>query len=173
MERRPFSEVLQNASVNLRKEYDRLYFLFYGCSGPYESVAQQIDSSFHQYCHKGTCLSLADFDETYNFYFEQNPYNFNLNYLVNFCEYCYNFCFYFGFAGITSQVSKILDLIHYKIVQLESGICLFVENSAVATSVSEVVPHPLSIETLQYNHHSLKGNITQKQKILKDMADYI
>ena len=26
---------------------------------------------------------------------------------------------------------------------------------------------------LEYNHHSLKGNINQKQKILKDMADYI
>lgn len=173
MERRPFSEVLQNASVDFRKEYDRLFFLFYGHSGPYDSIAQQIDSLFYQYIHKGTCLTLADFDETYNFHFEQNPYDFDLNYLINFCEYCYNFSFYFGFVVITSQISKILDLIHYKVVQLESGICLLIENNAATTSASEIVPHPLSIEVLQYNHYSLKGNIAQKQKILKDMADYI
>lgn len=173
MERRPFSEVLQNAGVNLQKEYDRLFFLFYSSSGPYESVAQQIDSQFYKYYHKGTCLSMTDFNDTHKFHFEQNPFAFDLNYLVNFCEYCYNLCFYFGFTVIIEQISKILDLIHYKVVQLDTGIFLLIENNAVTIATSEIVPHPLSVEILQYNHHNLKGNITQKQKILKEMADYI
>ena len=30
MERKPVSQVLNNAEINIRKEYERLYDLFYG-----------------------------------------------------------------------------------------------------------------------------------------------
>lgn len=173
MERRPFSQVLQNAGVDYRKEYDRLFYLFYGCSGTYSSVAQQIDTQFERYYPRKTCLTLSDFDETNGFHFEQHPNDLDLNYLVNFCEYCYNLCIYFRFFGITSHIEKILEMIHYKMLQDESGFYLFVENNPVATSVSEIVPQKLSIETLRYSHHGLKGDLVQKQKILKGMADYL
>lgn len=173
MERRPFSQVLQNAGLDLRKEYDRLFYLFYGRTGPYDSVAQQIDSQFASYHLRKTCLSLSDFDESYGFHFEQRPADLDLNYLVNFCEYCYNLCMSFRFFGITTHIEKIIEMIHYKIFQGESGFYLFVEDNPVAMSVCEIVPQELSIETLRYSHHGLKGDLAQKQKILKDMADYI
>jgi len=173
MERRPFSQVLQSTGFDLQKEYDRLFYLFYGRSGPYDSIADQIASRFAEYLPRKTCLTLADFDETYGFHFEQRPTDLDLNYLVNFCEYCYNLCIYFRFYGITSHIEKILGMIHYKMLQNESGLYLFVEENPAATSVSEIVPQELSIETLRYNHHGLKGNLVQKQKILKDMADYM
>ena len=173
MERRPFSEVIQNTGVNLRKEYDRLFYLFYNCAGPYGTPAQQIDSQFQNYYYRKTCLSLSDFDETNDFDFELLPDSVDLNYLVNFCEYCYNLCIYFRLFMITSHIEKILDQIHYKMVQEESGLYLFIENDATVTSVSEIVPQKLSFETLRYNHHGLRGNLDQKRIILKEMADYI
>lgn len=173
MERRPFSEVLQNAGVNLRKEYERLFFLFYGTADLSPSVAQQINAQFYRYFHRGTCLTLEDFDETYDFHFEQRPRDFDLNYLVNFCEYCYNFSVYFGFQTITSHILGILSKIHYKAIQKDMGIILLVEDNATVTSVAEIVPQKLSIEVLEYNHHGLRGNCDQKQRILKNMADYI
>lgn len=172
MERRPFSEVLQSTGINLRKEYDRLFLLFYG-AGPYESVAQQINSQFYKYYHKGTCLSLEDFDETYNFHFERHPRDFDLYYLVNFCEYCYNFSLYFGFQTITSHILEVLKKIHYRAVQMDTGIILLIEDDAVSISAAEVVPQKLSTELLQYNHHGLRGNCDRKRIILKNMADYI
>lgn len=174
MERKNFEDIIKNNGVNLRKEYDRLFYIFYEELNNYNyTVAQAVDSNFRNIWFRGTCLSLSDFNETYGFYFEKIPKNFDLNYLLSFCEYCYNFCIFGINAIVVNHINKILDLIHYMPLQGETGLYNMVEKSPSAISVSEIVPQKLSIETLQYNHYSLKGNIDQKRKILKSMADYI
>lgn len=175
MERKNFEDIIKNSGIDLRMEYDRLFYIFYEENNLWTNltVAQTVDTNFRNLWFRGTCLSLTDFNETYGFHFEKIPKNFNLNYLLCFCEYCYNFCI-FGISTIVIEhINKILDLIHYMPVQGESKLYIMVEKSPQAISVSEIVPQKLSVETLQYNHYSLKGNIDQKQKILKDMADYI
>jgi len=172
MERRPFSQVLQNAGVDLKREYSRLLIMFYDETS-YGSVADDIADHFYKIPFKGTCISLADFDDTYNFHFEQHPRDFDLNYLVNFCEYCYNLCLYTGHKGIVDQVERILELINYMIVHDELGRWSFVEKSPAITSVAEIVPSQLASEVLMYDHHGMKGDLSKKRKILKDMADYL
>lgn len=172
MERRNFTQVLQNTGVDLRREYERLYLMFYG-AGDYKGIVEEIDSRFNKIPFRGTCLSFHDFNDAYHFKFERRPLDFDLNYLVNFSEYCYNFCIYTGFSIITNQIDKVLESINYRAVQTKNGTFMFVEKSPSVTAVSEIVPPKVSIKLLEYNHHSLKGNLDEKRRILKDMADHI
>lgn len=172
MERKNFIQVLESVSIDTQREYRRLLTMFYEDHPPFGSVADEVEEQFHKIPFKGTCISLDDFDETYGFRFEENPRNFDLNYLVIFCEYCYNFCMYTGHKLIVEQVERVLEKINYQITPID-GKWIFTEKSAAVTSVAEIVPPHVAAKMLEYNHHSLKRNINQKQKILKDMADYI
>jgi len=146
--------------------------MFYGETSFLESVADEVDTQFYKIPFKGTCISLNDFNKTYGFLFEENPRNFDLDYLVNFCEYCYNFCVYTGHMAIIEQVERIIEKINYQITDI-NGNWIFTEKSAAVISAAEIVPAHLATSLLEYNHHSLKGNLDQKRKILKDMADYL
>lgn len=172
MERKNFVQLLESAGVDIRKEYQRLLTMFYENNPPYGSVADEVAEHFYKIPFKGTCISLDDFDETYGFRFSINPSNFNIDYLVIFCEYCYNFCMYTGHNLITEQVEKVLEKINYQIIPV-SDKWMFTEKSAAVISVAEIVPAHIATELLKYNHHSLKGNIAQKKVILKTMADHI
>ena len=89
--RRNFVEVLRSGKVSLKKEYSKLYDLFYGKNEQYEkSLADFVSENFFAYHFRGTCLSLDEFDETYGFHFVEQPQNFDIDYLVSFCEYVYN-----------------------------------------------------------------------------------
>ncbi len=172
MERRPFSEVLMSTGVNIEKEYDRLYWMFYNqANGP--SVAQYIESNFDRFPYRGTTLSLADFDETYKFRFERSPSDFDINYLINFCEYCYNLCSYFGIDRLVLQINMILELVGYDKIIQNSGLVHFVEKNPAVISVAEIVSQELAPTVLEYNHHSLKGNVEGKKKILRALAGNI
>lgn len=175
MERKNFEDIIKNSGVNLRKEYDRLFYLFYEEKNSYNnySVAQIIDFNFRNFWFRGTCLSLSDFDESYGFRFQTIPDNFDLNYLLTFCEYCYNFCVFGADINIVNHINKVLDSIHYMPIKGESGLYIMVEKFPSAISAAEIAPQKLSIETLQYNHHGLQGDLDKKRAILKDMADYI
>lgn len=172
MGRRNFAQVLENAGIDIQREYERLLAMFYYDRSSGRSIEDQVSAGFYRIPFKGTCISLADFDETYGFHFETSPSSFDIDYLVSFCEYCYNLCMYTGHKQIVEQVEKVLEKINYQIVPADDK-WIFTEKSAAVISVSEIVPSHIATRLLEYNHHSLKGNVAQKQKILKDMADYI
>lgn len=173
MERRNFAQVLQNVHVNIRKEYDRLYEMFYDEGDEYESIADDVNENFQLIPFRGTCVSLEDFDDTFGFDFEYCPFDFDLNYLINFCEYCYNFCAHVDHDDVIEQIKKIMALINYEIVNTDNGLYIMVEKSAAVTSASEIVPASVSVKLLEYNHYSLQGDLEKKRHILKVMADYI
>ena len=172
MGRRNFVQVLESVGVDIQIEYERLLTMFYEEQSTRESVADEIEEDFDKIPFRGTCISLDDFDRTHGFHFETSPRNFNMDYLVTFCEYCYNLCMYSGHAEIIEQVEKILEKINYQITCID-GKWIFTEKSAAAVSVAEIVPSHIATELLEYNHHSLQGNIAQKKKILVDMAGHI
>lgn len=172
MERIIFAQVIDSAGIDIRREYERLLIMFYERQPPLGSVADEVAEQFYKIPFKGTCISLDDFDETYGFHFARNPSNFDIDYLVIFCEYCYNFCMYTRHNLITEQIEMILDKINYQITYVDDK-WIFTEKSAAVISVAEIVPSHIATELLRYNHHSLKGNIAQKKIILKAMADHI
>lgn len=187
MARKTFAQVLKDANVDIEREYDRLYQLFYKFKIPDSSSAattlyEICEMGFISFPHRGTCLSLDDFNDFYGFHFEQKPSNFDVDYLVSFCEYSYNLAIFQQGNGIMpflspatqyiQQILKVIESIGY--MQLsEDGISTFVPKSQPAIVVSEMLPPNLSYKVIEYNHHSMKGNLTRKQATLKLLADQL
>ena len=150
--RRNFAQVLKEGKVDLKKEYSKLYDLFYG-KDPRDgkSLADLISLNFEGFYFRGTCLDLGEFDEVHGFRFEEQPKIFDIDYLVSFCEYIYNF------------------------VCSEDGFTIFVpkDNAAIAVSESELIPEALSYKIIAYNHHSMKGNLESKRQTLLMFADLL
>lgn len=183
MERRNLAQILREADIDIRREYDRLYNYFYiqkivDANGIGYSLREYSAVNFMNVPFRGTCMSLDDFDDFYGIYYEKVPHNFDINYLISFCEYTYNLVMYaapigtFGYAGILApsqtymqQVFKVIDTIGYMSVQ-DNFVTIFVPKSAEAISVSEIVAPALSYKVIEYNHYTLQGNLVGKKNIL-------
>lgn len=185
MKRRNFAQILEEAKIDIRREYDRLYSSFF-LQKTFDGMGNNL--SLYEYCQmnflnipfRGTCLNL---DDVHNIHFEKVPSNFDLNYLILFCEYTYNFLFYlnpmnsFGnFVGNSphqiylQQIGKVIEKIGYMYSTNEKGITIFVPKSQEAISVSEIVDPRLSYKVIEYNHHLLQGDIEGKKSILLLLA---
>lgn len=188
MTRRNFSQILKDANIDIRREYDRLYAMFYEHKIPdefnniYMTFKELCEMQFVSYPHRGTCLSLEDFNDFYGFNFEKKPEKFNIDYLVGFCEYTYNLLIYFHDGFCTSpfiannpkqlfltQINKVIESIGY-MSTCDAGITIFVPKSAEMIATSEIVDNKISYKVIQYNHHSMKGDIEGKKAIILLMA---
>lgn len=191
MNRRNFAQILEEADVDIRREYDRLYSSFF-LQKTFDGAGNSL--SLYDYCQmnflnipfRGTCLTLDDFDDFYDLHFEKVPNNFELNYLILFCEYTYNLLIYlnplnsFGNFGVNSpqqvylqQIYKVIEEIGYMYSANKRGITIFVPKSQEAISVSEIIEPEVSYRVIEYNHHSLQGDIEGKKAILLLLADKI
>lgn len=177
--RRNFADVLKNGKIDIKKEYSKLYELFYGKdSRDDHSLAELISMNFNTIHFRGTCLDLDDFDQQYGFKFVEQPQDFNIDYLVSFCEYVYNFVaafqdpFFFSGSGrmfYFQQIQKVIDAIGY-MQSSDDGFVIFVEKNQAAISVSEIVPKEISYKVISYNHHTYKGDLESKREILVKLA---
>lgn len=188
MNRIPFSQVLKNAQVDLRREYDRLYTMFFTYK-----ISEELPISLREYCaanfinlpFSGTCISLDDFDNVYNRHFEKVPQEVDDDYLISFCEYSYNLAIYnqggnlfqYGMIGACEfaqiyiqQILKVVDTIGYMPNTLD-GVTDFVPKDQAAISVAEIVAPDLSYKVIEYNHHSMKGDLEHKRNVLLALSD--
>lgn len=185
--RRNFAAVLKDAKINIKDEYSRLYAIFYDKyltdNGSNFSIYDLIEASFSSFWFRGTCVSLEDFNETYDFFFEEQPQNFNIDYLVSFCEYVYNLTMgymncnnaygsFFNVQKILEQVSRVIDKIGY-MQSSEEGLIIFVEKNQAAISVAEIVPKEISYKMISYNHHTYRGDLENKRETLVKLAYYL
>ena len=72
MSRIPFSQVIKNAEIDLLQEYNRLYGLFYiqrimNSTGLNTTLREYCNMSFGSVPYRKTCLSLDDFDDSFNY----------------------------------------------------------------------------------------------------------
>jgi len=190
MSRIPFSQVLKNANLDIRKEYDRLYYLFYLkkidlYTNDQTTLLLFCHENFLSFPYRKTCISLDDFEKTCGYNFVENPWDFNLDYLVSFCEYSYNLiCLIMQNSGAfrsrelnnslwfyTKQVERVIETIGY-IANTQDGITDFVPKDQAAISVAEILIDPnLSYRVIEYNHHSMKGDIKRKKDTLLALGD--
>lgn len=189
MERKSFSQILKEASVDLRREYDRLYSMF--ClqkypngTGEFVTLKEFCGYNFINLPFRGTCISLDDFDDFYGYHFQRNPKDLDLNYLVSFCEYSYNLALYnqgimFGMPVVNSnqpmpvylqQVIKVIEIIGY-MINSQNGVVDFVPKDQAAIAVAEIIDPNLSYKLIEYNHHTMKGNLVRKKETLLALAD--
>ena len=182
--RRTFAQALNSAKVNPKKEYSKLFDLFYGkdeCDG--KSLADLISLNFEGFYFRGTCLDLDEFDEEYGFRFVEQPQDFDIDYLVSFCEYIYNFVlhfedrFFFGQLNkhfYLQHINKVIDALNY-VQSSEDGLTIFVPRDNVALAVSELkqIPENVSHKILAYHHHSMKRDIEAKKATLIVLANQL
>ena len=190
MERRPFSEVLKNAKIDFLYEYKTLFFMFYHKDIDYSymssTIRQLCDEYFLEFPIRDTFVSLEVFDNRNNFLFEENPRDFDINYLINFCEYSYNLVvccknilskkhsylyneIKFPLNTYIEQVDRVIAKIGY-IPNTKDNITTFVPRSQTAISVAEIIDPELSYDVIEYNHHSMKGDIERKRRIIEALS---
>ena len=197
MKRIPFSEVIKNTSIDPRKEFDRLYELFY-----VQNISKYLtkpitihnccEECFISYPFRGTCISLEDFDKEHHYCFEKiNHYiknvNSNIDLLISFCDYSFNLVLHcqkqIHSTGISffiksvayiqqylEQVLKVAEKMGY-MQNSVAGVIEFVPKDQAAISVAEIVDSNLSYKTIEYNHNSMKGDLDRKKAILLALAD--
>ncbi len=182
MARRNFAEILINAKIDLKREYSRLYELFYRTkANGLKTLIEQCEESFLDLPYRGTCLSLDDFNEVHGFNFVSQPNEFDIDYLISFCEYAYNVSTYVSTYEIdsikyvfTEQVNKVVDILGCKFLFDHNTLSyILIPKNQEAIAVAEIVDEKIAYMTLEYNHHSMKRDLHRKKTTLKFMADDI
>lgn len=188
--RRNFAQILKEANIDLKEEYNKLYDMLYSrsiqVSGQKQiSIHDELGDAFPAFYFRGTCLSIDEFDMKYGFKFTREPADFSADSVVSICEYLYNMLTaYQSSSGIgffqqainvqfcLSQIMAVIEAIGY-MYATESGYAIFVEKSPAAISVAELMPEGLSYKVISYNHYSMKGNLDAKKNTLKMFADML
>ena len=189
MSRIPFSQMLKEAGTDIRREYDRLYDLFWkkniydgmNCIITLRSIC---DEFFTRMPFSGTCVSLNDFDVSYKCVFREFPRDFDLDYLIRFCEYSYNLVYHVNLVSQGNQTKAMQDAIQFYLRQIQRVVekigymgnvkdCItdFVPKDPAAISMAEIVDPELSYRVIEYNHHSMKGDLERKRATLLVLAD--
>lgn len=188
--RRNFAQILNDANIDLKEEYQKLYDMLYSRSIQVSgqkliSIHDELGDAFVTFYFRGTCVSIDEFDKKHGFEFVREPANFSVDSVVSICEYIYNMLTaYQGSSGrgffqqainvqfCLSQIMAVIDAIGYMFAA-ENGIVIFVEKSPAATSVAELMPEGLSYKVISYNHYSMKGNLDAKKNTLLLFADML
>ena len=174
MGRRNFYQILNEKGISSIREYERLYGLFYTCpiqeaNGNCYTLKDYVAWNFLDVPFRKTCLSIEDFDSTYGFHFVEKPYKVDLNYLLSFCEYTYNFVIWMSCESnlfrygnrqqsqlYIDQVRRVIESIGYMPL-IQGYVTTFVPKMPEAITVSEIVSPDISYKVLEYNHYTMKG----------------
>ena len=182
--RRNFAQVLKSGKIDIKNEYDKIYKLFYGKdTRDQKSIAEIVSNHFLEYDFRGTCLTFEEFNKRHGFNFEVKPQTYNEMEFVRFIEYVYNLIYFLNSRLLFHDMGKYFYLNHIESVVEEigymsaydDGFTIFIpkDNNVIAVAESEVIPDNLSYKLLEYNHHSMKGNIEAKREILVKLADVL
>lgn len=189
--RMSFSQVLKNASVDIRREYTRLYALFYvqkirSHNMNEYTLRDLCAANFINVSFRGTCISLNDFDYSHKYIFEEKPSKFDIDYLIRFCEYSYNLLLSCQSPELSISFFDMQEPMHFYIQQVDrvieaigyihnwhDGITDFVPKDQVAISVAEIIDPSLSYRVIEYNHHSMTGDIERKKSVIVALADML
>lgn len=196
--RRNFAQILKDAKIDVKVEYQKLYGMLYDRSiqvsnTSWISAYDEFSTYFIAFHFRGTCLSLDEFNDLHGFHFEKDPTNFNIDHLISLCEYienllmayqCVPLSYPYGCGNMPTklinvqfylqQISQVIEKIGYMQAE-QNGLTIFVEKdpAAIAVAESEFIPESLSYRLISYNHYSMKGNLAEKKATLLDLANLL
>ena len=206
--RRTFEDILKERNIDIDLEYQKLYQLFtnknieiqesrnyLGMSIPnLYSLRDIINMYFRIYEFTETCITLDEFDRKHKINFERNPKNIDIDYLVFFCEYLYNFLkplqdknlykssqfinsnIYPYIQSTIEQIKKVIYFIGYTESKRKSSngyiTIIFVQKdeNVIAVATSKYISEDMSYKIFNYLHKSMKGNIEGKREILLSLG---
>ena len=77
-----------------------------------------------------------------------------------------------NFKLIKTIMDDTLAALNYKpYYEKDNEKLIVIENNPATTAVAEIVDDDLALDLIRYNHYALKGDLKEKQRILKIMAD--
>ena len=198
MGRKTIVQILSESQVDVIREYDRLYNMFYdqlypGSFGKNTTLRNHCAQHFMEMPFRDTCISLDDFERTNGFIFQARTHadfseEWRLERLLRLCEYSYNVAFYSQelvntvysmtlssepYAPIENylqQVERVIDKIGY-MPNTINGVTEFVAKDQIVFSISQTLDASLSYKLIDYNHHSMQGDLKRKRETLLLLAD--
>jgi len=195
--RRNFAQILKDAKIDIKAEYQKLYGMLYDRSIQVSntnriSAYDELSERFIGFYFRGTCLSIDEFNDLHEFHFEREPVDFNIDNLISLCEYIYNMLmgyqsiqFSYGWNMPTrpalinvqfylGQINQIIEKVGY-MQTTEDNLTIFVEKSpaAIAIAESELIPEDLSYKLISYHHYRMKGNLEEKKAVLFQLASIL
>jgi len=196
--RRNFAQILKDAKIDIKSEYQKLYSMLYDRSIQVSntkriSAYDELSDYFLVFYFRGTCLSIEEFNDIHGFHFEKDPEPFHIENLILICEYIENMLIGYQNAQCTSgigylpmqqpainvqfylmQISQVIEKIGYMPLN-QDGFVIYVEKSPAAISVAEneEIPKEISYKLISYNHHSMKGNLQEKKNIILKLAELL
>lgn len=192
--RRCLSDVLKAKNFDYKVEYQRLYSLFYKTIVKEGRYCDEI--SLYEHCSKyflrfplflrSTCVSLKDFNDEFNYKYIYWYAIDTIDELISFCEYSYNLTMYLGnsctvySSDIGSEYGSFyIDQILYVIEKFgymqnkKDGITDFVPKNPAAIAVAEIIDEDLAYDVIEYNHHSMRGDLLAKKTTLLRFANLL
>lgn len=189
--RRNFAQILKEAKIDIKSEYQKLYGMLFDrtiqvSSTKWISVHDELSSHFLEFYFRGTCLSLEEFDDINGFHFDKEPNPFSIDDLILLCEYIENMLMGYQSAPVAMyspainiqfywmQISRVIEEVGYMPLH-QDGFTIYVEKSPAAISVAEneQIPQEISYKLISYNHHSMKGNLQEKKNTILKLAELL
>ena len=202
MARISFGDLVRNAGVNYQAEYRTLLTLLNGSActifpdrefkedavfmGECEerSFANFCDEHFERFpiALRGTCRSLAGFNQYYEFYPEKISHP-DLDAVLTLVEYFMTFSAALQAiidseglytekvvnTHITQHIKILLGKLRHKAI-VEGPFVRLVPEDVVVAEVSAKLPKELAIKTFLYRHRSMVGNIEKKREALLSLG---
>ena len=172
--RRTFADILNSAEVDVAAEYRSLHMLVYERGG----FCADMEEHFGWMPFAGTAYNLRDFNNRNGFDFEECKSSDDLDYLLCFCEYVYNFAtrlncrFDYGSVRSSNVIRHIIALtekIRYRFVQ-DGGLWVLVLANERIVAAAEVAPKAAGNDLFRYDYRGYKGDLEGKRKILSTLA---
>ena len=182
--RKNIVELIQAMNVDISQEYKKLWELFYNGNSYEDTLYCVINENFTKLHFAGITIDIDEFDKAcgFNFLNKRSIKNDEIDYYISFCEYLYNIFVYgnmideatynFDINFWLTHIGKVIDILNYKIIN-KNNMFIIVEKSPQAIAVSEIVDDQLSISTLEYNHFTMKGDLTRKKETLIKFYNYL
>lgn len=189
--RRNFAQILKEAKIDIKSEYQKLYGMLFDrtiqvSSTKWISVHDELSSHFLEFYFRGTCLSLEEFDDINGFHFDKEPNPFSIDDLILLCEYIENMLMGYQSVPVAMysptiniqfywmQISRVIEEVGYMPLH-QDGFTIYVEKSPAAISVAEneQIPQEISYKLISYNHHSMKGNLQEKKNTILKLAELL
>lgn len=193
MVRKSIFDVLNN-NYDIAQEINKITELFNSnmisyFDSSYNRCTTTIESVFNSiilptWKQRGTLLSLDEIKEKMNIpdYFEEDSF-WSIDDVINLLEVYDNIAYLIHkkrnsnytlddrFNLLIENIIILLDHLNYehKIFENEEKVILIPKNPA-ATSVAEISDEETAMAILMYNHHTLKGDLEAKRKILYSIA---
>lgn len=131
---------------------------------------------------RGTCISCEDMRETLNLDEILDSDDPTFEETISYCEYVANLIklhdraelkegVHFYNTSVTvaiiTNLNSIMDWLNQEMIFFEKEErVLITEKNATVTAVAECVDEELAYQIVQYNHYTLKGDISKKKEIL-------